>query len=66
MSKSIAQMFPELDDDREKRIQADIPYGLYERAEKIRKQRKLKWNQIMIGLLDKFVEELAPTRKTNF
>ncbi len=65
MSKSIAQLFP-LSEEKEHRIQADIPHTLFERADVIRKERRLKWNQIMQALLEKFVDDLTPKNTESF
>ncbi len=51
---------PELE---EHRIQADIPHSLFQKADKIRRERRLKWSQVMQALLEKMVEDLTPRQK---
>lgn len=56
---SIAQLFP-VEESEEHRIQADIPHTLFIKADQLRRERRLKWNQVMQVLLKKFVEDLSP------
>lgn len=61
MSRSIAQLLP-IPELQEKRIQVDIPASLYEKAEAIKRERKLKWNQVITALLEKMVEDIGTPR----
>lgn len=59
MAKSITQFLPNYE-TKERRIQADIGASLALAADKIRKERKLTWAEIMTALLEKFVDDLGP------
>ncbi len=58
MTKSITQFLPTYE-TKERRIQVDIGSTLAERADKIRKLRKLTWTEVMTALLQKFVDDLG-------
>ncbi len=47
---------------QERRIQVDLPASLAEKADKIRKSRRLTWAEVVVGLMEKFVEDLGPAK----
>ena len=62
MPKSLDCFLPHYENDH-RRIQADIGLSIVREANRIRRRKKLTWNEVMSGCLQKFNDDYKATEE---